>query len=789
MNSLNTQIANNDTYRNKLKAAYALNLCTVSVSQIIDYQDVYILEQEYDAILNNLNLKEMPKDEPLLKIITELLNTITFFRIQEIKKNQIEKKYRQRMNNAIWSAIPSISVVVAGDPVAIAFSLATQIGSGYMNYRNEKAKASSEKEDQEIELQITAIEQLNALRRELFTTAWRLADTYDFPDEWRLTEKQIKQYNNILMDKDEYRKYVRLESIADKFAAYPPFWYFYGHTANYIAEMAKNRIKDNSQDTEELKQEYEDGLFEIDYYTKLAKKHYEHYYEMIGNNLLREDQLTATFALEYVDILYNDTEKDIEKIKALLALARKMAPNSFDILQLCAISYLKVGMLDEASKLLKILVNENYNTILNAQILSQLYVDRYMTNSDKEKKIDYEFLANRISRKYLFPFPKESETFAELVNQFLNSQKKIVNLGFQRLMRSLYQKYVIELNQLIPPVNKTVNEAYFSNAPQNKEVRYNEMRRLLSLDNLPQDYQYELKKKEMIYEFIVIINKLLNSVSTLHTFIDDADIVHIISSVNEYLADNKTIINEIQKNMREGKLTYEDFSEIESIFEITVKRILREVLPNGTRHISSLNLMSDISKMETELITLCDKENISADILAANDFIANTQLDNSMKLKFSMEIFGEDASLNQTLISLKENIVNIIKNYSSKIILPESEDRCKILLNGNIAFDEYIDTNKFGSLYLNAKSKIAAFIVDKKSHFDMIITSVGIYIIKYAFVGKSLELLDLVPYDSISLYNNNTLLLNGAEYRNRNINIPEFMNMVKEIKDCSFRGR
>ena len=141
----------------KLKAAYALNMCTVSVSQIVDYNDIYILEQEYDAILNNLNLKQMPKDEALLKIISELLNTITFFRIQEIKKAQIEKKYQQRLKNAIWSAVPNLSVVVSGNPVAIALSLATQIGTGYMNYRKEKVSAASDKDDAEIELQITAI--------------------------------------------------------------------------------------------------------------------------------------------------------------------------------------------------------------------------------------------------------------------------------------------------------------------------------------------------------------------------------------------------------------------------------------------------------------------------------------------------------------------------------------------------------------------------------------------------------------------------------------------------------
>lgn len=33
------------------------------IIEIIDYHDSYILEQEYEAILNNLNLKQIPKDE------------------------------------------------------------------------------------------------------------------------------------------------------------------------------------------------------------------------------------------------------------------------------------------------------------------------------------------------------------------------------------------------------------------------------------------------------------------------------------------------------------------------------------------------------------------------------------------------------------------------------------------------------------------------------------------------------------------------------------------------------
>lgn len=219
------------------KAACALNLCTVSISKIIDYDDQNILEQEYEAILNNLNIKEMPKDEALLDILKHLLDTITFFRIQEGDKKFIEKDYQQKMKDAIWSAVPNFGLIVAGglSPVSIAISLASQIGIGYMNYRKQKAKNNSEKEKQMWQLQRSAMEQFNGLRRELFTTAWRLAEKYDFPDEWRLTEHQIKQYNSILMDPDLIRKYERLDTIKGFFEAYPPFWYEFGNTANGIA--------------------------------------------------------------------------------------------------------------------------------------------------------------------------------------------------------------------------------------------------------------------------------------------------------------------------------------------------------------------------------------------------------------------------------------------------------------------------------------------------------------------------------------------------------------------------
>ena len=75
-----------------------------------------------------------------------------------------------------------------------------------MNYRKNKNTASWEKQKKYMKLQQAALEQLNELRRNLFTTAWALAEEYNFPDEYRLTEKQIKQYNAILDDNTDLIK-------------------------------------------------------------------------------------------------------------------------------------------------------------------------------------------------------------------------------------------------------------------------------------------------------------------------------------------------------------------------------------------------------------------------------------------------------------------------------------------------------------------------------------------------------------------------------------------------------
>jgi hypothetical protein len=290
----------------------------------------------------------------LLKVLKQILDTITFFKIQEGDKKFIEKEYRQKMKNAIWSAVPNLSVIFAGGiPITMAIAAATQVGIGYMNYRKNKNQYLLEKEKQDWELQRSAIEQFNGLRRELFEAAWRLSEKYDFPDKYRLTEKLITQYNEILLDPDPLRRYERLDSISETFGAFSPYWYYRGNAAKEIFHLYELKNKDIAWN-----------------YKNSALKDYQ-MFRKIYTPFMREDVIAASCFLENLALLPPET--GIDEKKKLLDDAIELAGNNFDVLQLCVFHYLEINDDEKAEFVLRRMVNEGYNTSLNGKILSRLY--------------------------------------------------------------------------------------------------------------------------------------------------------------------------------------------------------------------------------------------------------------------------------------------------------------------------------------------------------------------------------------------------------------------------------
>lgn len=747
------------TDEQKRKAAYALNLCMVSISQIVDYDDLYVLDQEYDMVLNNLNLENMPKDEALLNILKQTLDTITYFRIQEGDKRFLEREYQHNIKNAVYDSVPrNLNILTCGESpwsiaISAALSLTCQIGTGYMNYRRNKANYNINREKQKWQLQRSAMEQFNGLRRDLFDTAWRLADEYHFADELRLTERQIDLYNEILDDQDDLRKYERLDIIKDAFEAYPPFWFFIGDTAARIA---------TSSTTEKRL---------IEKFKSLAIMHFDKFISMSESNLLREDTLLSTCALEYVELL--DMQKDADKIRKLLELAQKNDGNENDIIELISVAYMKIGDYMKASDTLRRLVNENYNVGINVQLLSSLYVQEYFNNPGAERKKEiedlYTTLLDRTNGNNVFRLPKNSkESWNDINAEFVYMQQERIVELFYRMLEQLGKKYNILYNKLIPldirknreyPDSWYVDEYMKTSAMTDR--RYAEISKNIKKDDRFSIYCLMYNEETFSEKALAVLSDLAGCVTRYLSSITKIEDMNLDIGSNDYSTMqelNDYLIYSVKQHSAAFRFIDSAFANgnsqesfIVNLKEVNYYKIvgsyLVELDKRGSSNIRKMNNMNDLFAVESDIRSLCKDQEIrlfSQVKIDADEEVADMEIPLSAVYGEKAKEYIEDKLSN---MNKREEILSIIKECEKDIVL--NPDVTKFYTEQR-DINQYVKRSKLAKKLV--KINIISVIDDlSKQDKDLLLTLDGIYVIekdRFSDYGEAFEYKDVQIYKS-----------------------------------------
>lgn len=746
----------------KIRAAYALNVCAVSVSQIVDYNDQYILDQEYENTLNNLNLERMPKDEAFLKILTETLNVVTFFRIYSSKKKMIEEKYQHKVKNAIWSAVPNLAFVVSsggmGGIPALVASLATEVGLGYMNYRKTKAENDLEYRSNLVELEYTAIEQLNAIRTELFVTSWKIAEKYDFPDSYRLTENQINQFNDILMDPNLMRRFSRLFSIRQNFIAYPPFWYYLGNAANLIYQ------KDSANYSEEYRT----------YYKGIAEQAYDYYIKLNESfSVLRTDEIVSACALEYCELL---PDEEADKKAELLQIAFKWAGGRNDVVQLCAFAYLKMERFIEAEGLLKKLVDERYNEELNAQVLSSIYANYYFKTSDPNTALSHTILSQQVPATVLFPLPvkdNEAKTQSELWDLYMVEQKSSLSAGSKRTLDNYFEGFSYRLNKMLMNFDSTMTYPDSMFLSDGVEARNDEAQRVFARPLIVSDYINNLQGVNFPITLVDTLNEMLNGLR----YIPFLDMEKCVKILEEKVGNNSDKIEQLQECINTRDISYETYR---SVFEtITFTDITREfadeIRNQIDAHINSFSDMKDIINMEVVMSDFVEKNNIKTFERDAFDH-----------LETKKNWFMIDASIvGKTAISFKnekdnrQKLEELIRNKIPHLVL--DPNKIKVFFPGDIEFDNYfgnaVNILSSRTTKENLKNQTIAIIDDASPvSFDLLFTCNSIV---PCFAHKLMSNIEYkyIKFDEFK----GQLIIGGITYKSSNIDMLKLARCVEDL--------
>ena len=221
----------------QLQVLQSLNLIAVSLTHIITYNDKVVLDQEYNTIINNLNLSNIP-DADIITLLQELMDLLTSSKIQDHDRDYIltrfDKNVQTELKNRVRSRIFDTDLVL--NPYAGILKAVLSTGSFYFNYRSQMDAYAKEKEEGKWAIEAKTMQGLNSFYKKLLKYSWDLMRRYDLPDEWRLNEKQLSDYTDILKEPDLDRRYRKLERIENSFKKFPPYWYYRGQAAQEIGK-------------------------------------------------------------------------------------------------------------------------------------------------------------------------------------------------------------------------------------------------------------------------------------------------------------------------------------------------------------------------------------------------------------------------------------------------------------------------------------------------------------------------------------------------------------------------
>jgi tetratricopeptide (TPR) repeat protein len=219
----------------KLQVLQSLNLIAVSLTHILTYNDKVVLDQEYNTIINNLNLGNIP-DADIIALLQELMDLLTNSKIQDHEREYLltrfDKNVQTELKNRMRSRIFDTDLVL--NPYAGILKSVLYTGSFYFNYRSQMDSYAKEKEEGKWEIEAKTMQGFNNFYKKLLKYSWDLMRRYDLPDEWRLNEKQLRDYTDILKEPDLERRYRKLERIESSFRKLPPYWYYRGQAAQEI---------------------------------------------------------------------------------------------------------------------------------------------------------------------------------------------------------------------------------------------------------------------------------------------------------------------------------------------------------------------------------------------------------------------------------------------------------------------------------------------------------------------------------------------------------------------------
>lgn len=327
------------------------------------YNNVVVLEEEYDKISSgNLNLNRIP-DEETLGRITQMLDTLYSLR----KDDRAMKRWRQDFRESRdrkqrdfktkaakeakdklvsqakeccslwdWVTNPGGSLLAVANT---AYDMSHYAVSLHNDYDNFVYGLDKEASDKEFSFDTAKMDLLHQQNKALLEDQWKLIRRYNLDDRLRVSDNDIRALLSCLKGANHEYIFRRLLPMRERFSRFPEFWYYFS-----CAAMETGHFKE--------------GLEACDTFFK------------VNRGIFRDDPMEGTIALNKAFMLPK-TDANKPELRRCLEFAWKSNDlrGDWQISYLSAIMY--KGVFDEKDKAEEML--ENAIALIDAAIRDRMH--------------------------------------------------------------------------------------------------------------------------------------------------------------------------------------------------------------------------------------------------------------------------------------------------------------------------------------------------------------------------------------------------------------------------------
>lgn len=374
----------------------ALNHFNASLYKIAHFNNKAVLDEEYDTIVNDLDLSAIG-DQKLITIIQSLMDALTGLRISEAERAKMQKAYEQLQQDILLEMMKSggtrlgksaakgaLEGIAEGPMVALAGAVANvmadmpSIAASAIRPYEEMQERRLALENFEWELDKEKLRQLNELNKQFLAAYWEFLHDSGTPDSRRISEKQITTLLEALKLKNPEARWRTLVRLEKECGAIPDYWYYRADTAHAILKGQGDAG---------------DAKYAADIRACLDRYQQE-------EALLRKDKTLANLLM-----LHLATERVApEEARAELARVVDAFPMDPSKRLFAALVCLQYGLNDEAAEHLQTNLDMEQYEIVSRKLLAEIYeekADEGKLNALVEKVLGEEAATNQEILYYL----------------------------------------------------------------------------------------------------------------------------------------------------------------------------------------------------------------------------------------------------------------------------------------------------------------------------------------------------------------------------------------------------